>query len=143
MQYNCLALLAVSLFLSSMAMDNAAQDAEEAFRKSDYKQAEKLYKNYFAHKYTTTEAPQARIHINYAETLLARGKFENGFKAFDARFLNKDMNRKPLQKSWDGNADVRGKTILARGEHGIGDTFLFMRYLQQLYDAGAQVVVRE
>jgi hypothetical protein len=143
---NCyLVLFSGALAPSIMAMEtNLAQEAEAAFKRSEYERAEMLFKQCFASsECTKNAATEPRTRINYAETLLARGKFEKGFKAFDARFANKSMNRKPLQNPWDGNPDVKGKTILARGEHGIGDTFLFMRYLQALHKAGATVVVRE
>jgi hypothetical protein len=148
--YCVLLLLSALVSSATMAMETnncalLAQAAEWAFKRSDYKQAEVLYKKYFASPECTKDeiTQQLRMRINYAETLLARGKFEKGFKAFDVRLANKAINRKALQNPWDGNPDVHGKTILARGEHGIGDTFLFMRYLQALQNAGAYVVVRE
>jgi hypothetical protein len=113
--------------------------AEEAFKSSDYKQASILYKAFA----DSDRQLEVRAHINYAESLLARGNFEKGFQAFDARLENTALPRKPLQKPWDGNPEIQGKTILVRGEHGIGDTFLFAGFLGALHHAGAHVVVRE
>jgi hypothetical protein len=144
---NCSGVLLFSIMVPSLSVameTNLAQEAEKAFKASDYKQAEILYKKCLASPECAQAeaAQQPRTRINYAETLLARGKFEKGFIAFDARFENKNIKRTPLQHPWDGNSDIQGKTILAREEHGIGDTFMFMRYLQALHDAGAIVVLR-
>jgi len=122
------------------------RDAEDAFKSSDYKKAEKLYT-------TVLQLPEIeqgdakvknRAQINLGETLFARGKFKEGYSFFDARLNNPDGKRKPLQKVWNGScAQDSCSPLLVRGEHGIGDTFFFMRYMKQLHDAGIPVVVRE
>lgn len=83
---------------------------------------------------------------NYAEALLGAGNYGEGFEAFDSRLdipdaRNNDViRRNMLQNPWDGS-NPKGKKILVHTEFGLGDTFLFARYLSALKNAGARVIV--
>lgn len=124
----------------------AVQNAETAFKKSEYKHAEELYNGVLTNPSFATldDKTKMRANINFAETLLARGKYQKGHEHFDARLRNTAANRKPLKNSWDGKcANDTCAPLLIRGEHGIGDTFFFLRYMKQLHEQGIPVVVRE
>jgi tetratricopeptide (TPR) repeat protein len=79
--------------------------------------------------------------VNYSFLLLHRGDFERGWHFYEERLKHKD--REPLRPStatfWQGDADLRGKTILLYAEQGMGDTLQFVRYASQVAALGAIV----
>jgi hypothetical protein len=138
----------IAPFLYAFAMPIIAMDsnlgvcATEAFKRSQYETAEQLFEQHFktANPQDPKELPNL---INHAETLLALGRYHEGFQKFEARLANPAMKRKALEKPLIQGSDVKGKTILVRCEHGIGDTFLFMRFTKWLHESGAHVFIRE
>ena len=85
---------------------------------------------------TCSEEMLLRAHLNYAEALLGVGDYVNGFRELDWRLTKRD----PLQSPWNGS-DPAGKTILVVAEQGLGDTFFFVRYAQELKRLGAKVIL--
>lgn len=76
---------------------------------------------------------------NRALTLLLKGDFENGWKAYESRWTDQArLLPKPL---WDGN-DLEGKRILLRLEQGLGDIIHFIRYAPMVAERGGKVVVQ-
>jgi tetratricopeptide (TPR) repeat protein len=84
----------------------------------------------------------APARLNNAISLLRDGKFEEGWREFEWRFLTPDLRMPPLNiPVWAGES-LEGKTILLRTEQGIGDTFQFVRYAKLVKDCGGRVVVQ-
>jgi Tfp pilus assembly protein PilF len=84
----------------------------------------------------------AEAHYNLAVQLLLHGDFERGWKEYEWRTRMKSplASRIFFQPLWDGG-ELRGKTILLWSEQGLGDVIQFVRYVPQLLERGANVVL--
>ncbi len=82
---------------------------------------------------------------NKALSLLLLNDYTQGFKLYEYRWQNKYLNlinintNKPL---WQGNENLKGKTILLHFEQGYGDTIQFCRYIPLVTELGAIVIVK-
>jgi tetratricopeptide (TPR) repeat protein len=87
-------------------------------------------------------APDFRpAKLSGAHAHLALGRFERGWELYEARWQGPDgyvFTKTPL---WDGKASLEGKTILLRGEQGLGDTLQFCRYVAKVKALGAHVLL--
>lgn len=82
----------------------------------------------------------ARYHEGMA--LLALGEFDAGWRLYDARRADaaaEPTGRDLAQSSWDGASDISGRTIVLRGEQGLGDAIQFVRYAPFVAQLGAAV----
>lgn len=83
--------------------------------------------------------PDARW--NRASVFLTLGDYQKGFLEYEWRLkLNDVRPRKFLCERWDGDQDLKGKTILIHSEQGLGDVIQFARYLNLVADTGASVI---
>jgi tetratricopeptide (TPR) repeat protein/precorrin-6B methylase 2 len=85
--------------------------------------------------------PAVQGHHAYAEALLAAGRFAEGWRHFEFRWLNEPLlsNRYASPRpAWTGQ-DLRGKSIRLRIEQGLGDIIQFVRYAPMLKALGATV----
>ncbi len=83
----------------------------------------------------------ATLHWNYALALLAAGQWSEGWEEWEWRFRAGVAQPLPSgPPEWMGG-DPAGRTILVRGEQGLGDTLMFLRYAQELARRGATVIV--
>lgn len=82
----------------------------------------------------------ARWNLGLLQLLL--GDYQQGFRNFEARFTK--IGAVALLHTgipaWDGSA-LTGKSILIHAEQGYGDTIQFIRFIPQLLEAGAQVIL--
>jgi len=82
-------------------------------------------------------------HWNRGLVLLLDGKFPDGWDEFEWRHWL--PGRKPLPligPAWTGDVSrLPGKILLLAAEQGFGDTMQFVRYVPQLADAGATVIL--
>jgi len=67
-----------------------------------------------------------------------------GFKNYEWRrksslFFSKIRNFN--KKTWNGNEDLKNKTILLYSEQGLGDQILFIRFVNSIIEKGANVIV--
>lgn len=88
------------------------------------------------------ERPNANAFVQLASELLRNGRFPEGFRYYEHRWLVDVMA--PLRDrsglpAWRGQ-EIRGKSVLVRAEQGIGDVFQFARYLGELRRRGARVL---
>ncbi|WP_028302443.1 protein kinase domain-containing protein [Oceanospirillum beijerinckii] len=88
----------------------------------------------------------AKIQNRLGQTLLLTGEFEEGFKYREGRLgLQKHTYLHPKitkAKLYNGEQDLRGKTVLVYREQGLGDTIQFVRYLPLLKARGAKIIFR-
>ena len=82
--------------------------------------------------------------FNLAVSLLLLGDYRQGWSAYEIRWqyehLAGTLPQLPKPR-WTGQ-DLMGKTILVLGEQGHGDTIQFVRFVQQLSDRGAEIIVQ-
>jgi len=83
------------------------------------------------------------VHVLLAQSLLAAGDFERGFKEYQWRLIKPDGTsvlpdfRIP---QWQGE-DIKGKTIFLIADQGFGDSIQFVRYVPVLAKMGAAVII--
>jgi tetratricopeptide (TPR) repeat protein len=88
------------------------------------------------------DAPQPVF--NEALAHLAMGKLELGWPGYEARWRVPEFHKPPYsfeQPAWDGQSSLSGKTILLHAEQGMGDTILFVRFVEHVVRQGARVVL--
>lgn len=81
-------------------------------------------------------------HYNLAVALLAAGEFSSGWREYAWR---RDAQHFPsIPQEWGAwiDADLSGKTILIRGEGGLGNVIQFVRYASLVHQRGATVIVQ-
>lgn len=76
---------------------------------------------------------------------MRRGDFAAAWNISDAQLLTRhtrDQKKLPrhFQNFWDGSS-LRGKRVLVRCYHGLGDTIQFIRYAALLKEVAAEVIV--
>jgi tetratricopeptide (TPR) repeat protein len=81
----------------------------------------------------------AKMSAAYAH--LALGRFERGWALYEARWQGTTDYAFGDAPMWDGKASLEGKTILLRGEQGLGDTLQFCRYVSKVKALGARVIL--
>jgi tetratricopeptide (TPR) repeat protein len=92
-----------------------------------------------------------RIKPDYAEAtwnksllLILTGNYQEGWMLYETRSekedLKKNFPRYP-QLAWRGNEDIRNKKILIHSEQGLGDSLQFIRYLDQIHQLGAEIIL--
>ena len=89
-------------------------------------------------------AASVGAHANYAHSLLAAGRWTEGWWQYEFRWLkNPLLSLRPRfnRPAWDGQ-DLNGKTILLRIEQGFGDAIQFVRFAPDLKTLGATVLLR-
>ncbi len=88
--------------------------------------------------------PNHYVYGDFAVSLLTGGRLLEGWTYYEFRWVQEPLlsQRPPFQQpAWDGQ-DLRGKTILVRGEQGIGDAIQFIRYAPLLKSMGATVLLQ-
>jgi tetratricopeptide (TPR) repeat protein len=85
---------------------------------------------------------QAEADFHSAILHLQRGEWEEGWKFYEARrtMEQRTESRSYPQPEWQGEGTLQGKTLYVYGEQGMGDQFLFSRYLPLARRAGAKVI---
>lgn len=84
----------------------------------------------------------ADAHVNLALSLLVLGRLEEAWPLYEWRWEARDADpyRHAVIPAWNGGSSLTGKRILLWAEQGQGDTIHFSRYVQQIVEAGAEVV---
>jgi Tetratricopeptide repeat/Glycosyltransferase family 9 (heptosyltransferase) len=86
----------------------------------------------------------ADAHFNEAVCRLLLGDFERGWKEYEWRWEIEPQRRTKrnfTQPLWMGQDDIAGRTVLLHGEQGYGDTIQFCRYVREVADRGAHVIL--
>lgn len=80
----------------------------------------------------------ALVHYILALNLLARGRFNDGWREYDWRRRLAGM-RLPERGTGALAADLSGRRIRLRREQGLGDELFFLRFVPELRQRGARV----
>ncbi len=86
----------------------------------------------------------AQTHWNEGFLRMQLGQFEAGWRKQEWRWKLEHTRadwRGFTQPLWQGQADLRGKTILLHAEQGFGDTIQFCRYAKLVAARGATVIL--
>jgi tetratricopeptide (TPR) repeat protein len=89
------------------------------------------------------EPDNPEIRRNRAQALLKQGRFEEGWREFEWRWLTAHFNhfrRDWVKPRWTGQP-LLGETVLIHAEQGYGDSLQFARYLPMVAERGAKVIV--
>ncbi len=132
--------------------ENILVQAHQLYCNGSYWQARQAYQEVFEQIALGTLSLDNNVeidaHTNYGQILWALGDYRNGHIEFDYRLQHPDKEplQKPLteeivQKLKDDNA-LGNITLLVRAEHGLGDTFGFMKWLKAFKDAGVTVLLK-
>jgi tetratricopeptide (TPR) repeat protein len=82
--------------------------------------------------------------FNLSLTLLRQGKFEEGWKFYDYRYLTSDITgtfkKRFLQDEWDGRK-FKKKSLCIYSEQGLGDFIFFSRFIPLVQQLGGKVVL--
>ncbi len=86
----------------------------------------------------------AEAHWNYSHVLLLMGRYTEGWAEYEWRTKCEDLSYVSWDYDcprWDGS-NLDGKTILLSAEQGIGDTFMFFRYVSAVATLGGRVIIK-
>ncbi|WP_408744251.1 tetratricopeptide repeat protein [Acetobacter indonesiensis] len=82
----------------------------------------------------------AQIRLNHSITLLKAGCYAQGWAEHEWRFQlpgHSNLPSKLLMPSLGPDTDIRGKRVLITQEEGLGDTLMYLRYIEPLARRGA------
>jgi tetratricopeptide (TPR) repeat protein len=88
-------------------------------------------------------ADDADAKVNLALSLLVLGQWQEALPLYEWRWEGRaaDPYRHAGIPAWNGASSLLDRRILLWAEQGHGDTIQFCRYVQQMVEAGAQVVL--
>ena len=83
----------------------------------------------------------AEAHWDLAFALLLQGDFTQGFQEYEWRWRRRDFPRRQFASPlWLGE-DLAGRTLLVHAEQGAGDGIQFVRFVGDLAERGARVLL--
>ncbi|GAL98066.1 O-linked N-acetylglucosamine transferase [Acetobacter tropicalis NRIC 0312] len=94
----------------------------------------------FYRRAITYRPTNAQIRLNHSITLLKAGRYAQGWAEHEWRFKlpgHTSLPPEQLMPSLGPNTDIRGKRILITQEEGLGDTLMYLRYIEPLARRGA------
>jgi Flp pilus assembly protein TadD len=98
-------------------------------------------------KAISLEPKHVNAHFDLATVLLQTGEFAQGWKEYEWRFQKDEMKghitrfREIYNATRYEGQKLLGERVLVHAEQGFGDTFMLARYLQELKNRGATVVL--
>ena len=107
-----------------------------------FDRAEKMYK-----KAISIDNSHVNAHFDLATVLLQQGKNVEGFAEYEWRFRKeemrshlhtyKDIYKRPIYKG----EELNNQSVLVHAEQGFGDSIMVARYLYDLKEKGAKVII--
>lgn len=90
--------------------------------------------------------PMTNIDLfDYAAFLIRHKNFKDGFRIYDARF-KREIKPTPYpdikKPMYDGKKDISKNVLLVQWEQGLGDAFLFSRFLFELKNKVRKIILR-
>ena len=102
-------------------------------------EAEAMYR-----KAASIEPTKHGIAFNLGLTLLRQGKYEEGWRLYESRFLVNELTamfkRRFAAEEWDGRSFKR-KSLVVFSEQGLGDFIMFSRFLERAKRLGGRVTL--
>ena len=105
------------------------------FTLGEIKQAEKTFR-----KAITIAPNYSRAHTQLGMILLLQGRLVEGWREYDWRYKQLEMQRNFKQPLWGGKP-FRKQKLFISAEQGMGDAIQFIRYLPQVKALGGEVIV--
>lgn len=80
---------------------------------------------------------------NYALWLLLNERYKEGFAAYEwGRVCRNERRTRTLKPAWDGSMLGPDKTLFIWAEQGVGDTFMFARFIEEAHlRSGARIIL--
>ena len=103
------------------------------------KELNRLEESLSAYQRALAEQPDYVLaHYGFALSLLASGNLPDGFREYEWR--PQRMPREFPQPRWRGES-LAGRTLFLHAEQGFGDAILAVRFIPQLRERGARVIL--
>lgn len=80
-------------------------------------------------------------HQGLSHCLLACGQYAAAWPHFEYRWAPLRKDSKKFIDYMHAGGSLAGKTVILRGEYGLGDTFQFIRYAQLVKEKGAKIIL--
>jgi len=99
-----------------------------------------------ADKAVEMDPKNGKSHWNRSLLLLEAGRMEEGWSEYEWGLETMDRPNRNFSADpesipfWDGEADLKGKTIVVYGEQGMGDEIMFASAIPDLIATGADVI---
>lgn len=88
------------------------------------------------------DADNIVAHLARARLNLLSGRLGAAWEDLEWRWARPGHHRpEPPGVPWDGGSDLNGRTILAWAENGVAETIHMLRYVPQLADRGARILL--
>ena len=98
---------------------------------------------YVAHRTACSLSPyNQQMLLALAYALMRYGKFEEAWPLWEAARYHKYFWEIPGIPLWNGKESLEGKKLLVTKEGGYGDAILFLRWIAELQDRGAETFLQ-
>ncbi len=132
----------IAISLDPKSANNYANCASAYKNIGRFDRAERLYK-----KALSLDAKHINAHFDLATVLLQQGKNEFGFKEYEWRFKKEEMQghlqtyKEIYTRELYKGQELDGERVLIHAEQGFGDSIMVARYLFDLKEKGANVIL--
>lgn len=103
----------------------------------NFTKALQMYDAYLSKHPDNRDGRQGRSHA-----LLALGELQKAWPDFECRWAEQRPDSLAFTNYLRNNPNLAGKTVLLKGELGLGDMFQFIRYAEKVKNSGAKVIVK-
>ena len=135
--------LAIENYLLGIKLNSASTEAYLNLGNAFYEKKEILESINCFNKSIAINAENKQAYFNKSMAELLLGNYEEGWKLYEYRWLaNESMAKREFKKPiWLGEENLKGKSIFIHTEQGLGDTIQFCRYIDELKNSGAKIIM--